>query len=79
MKLERGAVEKGCLQPNLRPATFLGSETAPDGPQVRRRLHEMRAGSRRRKSYAKCGAAAGALLVVFLTQYAGMHVTRHSR
>jgi len=84
MKLERRAVEDASLQPHHRPTTFLGSETAPDGPHVRRRLHEMSAGSLRRKSYATCAVAAGAvaagaLVAVLLTQHAGMHVPRHSR
>jgi hypothetical protein len=54
-----------------RPRTFLGSETAPDDTQIRRRLTEIRQTSQRRKSYATCAVAACTLLTVFLTQQTG--------
>jgi hypothetical protein len=59
-------------------ATFLGSETAPDGAQVRRSLHETYQDSLRRKSYATCAAAGCTLLAVLLTRRAGTPATRES-
>jgi len=73
IKLEPSAVEDSTFQRTLHQATFLGSETAPDGAQVRRSLHEMHKDSRRWTSYATCGAAACTLLAVLLTQRAATH------
>jgi len=73
MKLEPSAVDDSTFQPVRHQATFLGSETAPDGAQVRRSLHEMHKDSRRWTSYATCGAAACTLLAVLLTQRAATH------
>jgi hypothetical protein len=64
-------------EPVIRPTpcrpTFLGSGTAPDEVQVRRRLHEIRATSRRRKTYATCAVAAGTLFAVAVAQHAALH------
>jgi hypothetical protein len=67
---EPSAVEVFTSQRTLHQATFLGSETAPDGAQVRRSLQEMRKNSLRRKSWATCAATGCALLAVILTQRA---------
>jgi hypothetical protein len=66
IKLEPSAVEDSTFQRTLHQATFLGSETAPDGAQVRRSLQEMRKNSIRRKSLATCAAAGCTLFAVIL-------------
>ena len=74
MRHELGVVEHPAIRhPVPRRPTFLGSGTAPDEVQVRRRLHEIRQTSRRRKTYATCAAAAGTLLAVALAQRASLH------
>lgn len=54
------------------PATYLGSETAPDGIQVRRRLQEIEEQSHRRKSSAKRAALGFTVLAVAGTEYVVM-------
>ena len=78
MKFEPSAVEDSTFQRTRHQATFLGSETAPDGAQVRRSLHEIHEHSLRRKSYATRAALGCTLLAVLLTQRAGSHATRES-
>ncbi len=74
MRHKLGVVEQPATRhPVPRRPTFLGSTTAPDEAQVRRRLHEIRETSRRRKAYATCAAAAGTLLAVALAQRAALH------
>lgn len=73
MRHELDPVEKAAIHPTPRRSTFLGSGTAPDEMQVRRRLHEIRATSQRRKTYATCAVAAGTLLAVALAQHAALH------
>jgi len=73
MRREPGAVEEPDISPSARRLTFLGSGTAPDEVQVRRRLREIRTTSRRRKTYALCAAAACTLLAVVLAQHADLH------
>jgi hypothetical protein len=74
MRHELGVVEQPAIRhPAPRRPTFLGSTTAPDEVQVRRRLHEIRVASRRRKTYATCAAAAGTLLAVALAQRGALH------
>jgi hypothetical protein len=68
-----GPVRRPAIDPARRRPTFLGSGTAPDTVQVRRRLQEIRATSRRRKTYATCAAAAGMLLAVALAQHGALH------
>jgi hypothetical protein len=80
MRYELGVVEHPAIRlPVPRRPTFLGSRTAPDESQVRRRLHEIRAASRRRKTYATCAAAAGTLLAVALAQRAALHAESGAR
>jgi hypothetical protein len=78
MKLVPSAVEDSTFQRTRDQATFLGSESAPDGAQVRRSLHEMHEDSLRRKSYATCAAAGCMLLAVLLTQRAATHAARET-
>jgi hypothetical protein len=69
MKHEADPVAEPATQTAPRQATFLGSGTAPDKEQVRCRLREIRATSRRRKTYARCAVAAGTLLALAVAQH----------
>jgi len=73
MRREPGAAEEPEVSSAARRLTFLGSGTAPDEVQVRRRLREIRETSRRRKAYALCAVAAGTLLAVVFAQHAAPH------
>jgi hypothetical protein len=72
MRHEVDPVGRPAIRPATRRPTFLGSGTAPDQAQVRRRLHEIRATSQRRKTYATCTLAAATLLALVLAQHAAL-------
>jgi hypothetical protein len=74
MQHDAGACVDSITLAGRRPRTFLGSETAPDTGQVRRRLVEIRAASRRRKSYATCAAAGCTLVALVVAQGASGRV-----
>jgi hypothetical protein len=71
MQRDAGAFVEGTIRTAPRSRTYLCSETAPDSGEIRRRLVETRAASRRRKHYATCAAAVCTLLAVVRAQGAG--------
>jgi hypothetical protein len=78
MTLELCGEKDTSAHPTDGPPTFLGSQTAPDGTQVRVRLRQVQQRARRRKSYARCAAAGCSLLAALFTQDSGTHNTRQS-
>jgi hypothetical protein len=79
MRHDAGAIVPIAASLSRRPRTFLGSETAPDDTQIRRRLTEIRQTSQRRKSYATCAVAACTLLIVFLNPQSGPQADPEAR